>query len=390
MTHFLLRVRPFVGAAAAVVLALVSGCKSREDDKASPVTRSDRASRDAGVADAAADGAMVEDLATALTRLREELALPALGVGAWRDGTLVELGAVGHRKLGADAGVTAEDKWHLGSNTKAMTALLIGVFVDRGVVRWTDTIGQRFPGWRIDAGYRAVTLDQLLRHTGGAPEEPPSDVWKRLWSDGDAPGARETFVRSIIAKPPAQKPGTHAYSNAGYMIAGLMLERATGKGWEQLMRDELFGKLGMASCGFGPPGSAAVDQPWGHDGKDRSFAPGPSADNPRGLGPAGTVHCSLADYGTFLNVFATGSPALVSPETMTHLTTATDGDYACGWNVITTPKGNLLAHSGSNTMWFASAIVVPATKVAIVVVTNKGDPDLENALKPLLQRVRRK
>ena len=56
--------------------------------------------------------------------------------------------------------------------------------------------------------------------------------------------ARAKFVHAILAKPPAQKPGTFVYSNAGYMIAGAMLEAKSGKRWEQLMRTELFAKLG--------------------------------------------------------------------------------------------------------------------------------------------------
>ena len=104
------------------------------------------------------------------------------------------------------------------------------------------------------------------------------------------------------------------YSNSSYMIAGAVLEKVTGKPWRELIKTELFDKLGMTSCGFGAPGSkAVVDQPRGHDAGGTPIEPGPAADNPPGLGPAGTVHCSLLDYGKFFNVYATGKPALVTP-----------------------------------------------------------------------------
>jgi hypothetical protein len=80
------------------------------------------------------------------------------------------------------------------------------------------------------------------------------------------------------------------------------------------------------------------------------------------------VHCSLEDYGKFLALHTTGTPALVTPETLQHLHTgAAESKYAGGWLVA----GNMLAHSGSNTAWYATAIVVPK-KAAIVVITNSG------------------
>jgi CubicO group peptidase (beta-lactamase class C family) len=225
---------------------------------------------------------------------------------------------------------------------------------------------------------------------GGAPEQPPDAVWKQLWADGTAPDARSKFVRAILGARPAQKPGTFVYSNASYMIAGAMLEAKIGKPWEQLIRDELFAKLDMKTCGFGAPGVKGTnDQPRGHDAGGTPIEPGPAADNPPGLGPAGTVHCSLADYGKFLNMLATGTPALVTPETTQHLTTARAAGpmgYAGGWMVATQGKGTMLVHSGSNTMWYATAIVIPSDKVAFAVVTNKGDDAIEESLGALIAR----
>lgn len=364
----------------ALLLFLVTSCKSRE----SKLESAPSPPRDARGIDAAP-----ATVASELEAIRTRLQLPALAVAAWRDGKLLDMQAVGLRKIDdAASKVTTQDKWHVGSNTKAMTAALIAIFVDRGTLRWSDTVGGLLKGWTIDPGFKTVTLDQLIRHEGGVAEQPPDELWKQLWTDGAAPGARTSFVKAILAKPPAQKPGTFVYSNTSYMIAGALLEAKTGKTWEQLMRDELFAKLGMTSCGFGAPGSKdTVDQPWGHDAGGTPIAPGPAADNPPGLGPAGTVHCTLEDYGKFLNMIATGTPALITPEAMQHLQTARGGQYAGGWIVAPAPQGSLLVHSGSNTMWYATAMVAPAKKVAFVVVTNKGEPKLEEELATLLKRL---
>lgn len=365
-----------------------AGCKAdKTTPKTSPVPTASE-----GAATATSDAAPARTLEDELEAIRSENELPALAAAAWRGGALVEMAAVGLRKAD-DPGskVTTADRWHLGSNTKAMTATLIGIYVDRGTLKWTDTVATLFEGWKIDPGYAQITLDQLIRHAGGAPGQPPDDLWAQLWADGANPDARAKFVKALLARPPAQKPGTFVYSNAGYMIAGAALEKATGKRWEDLIRDELFAKLGMTTCGFGAPGQPnTVDQPWGHDASGKPMAPGPQADNPPGFGPAGTVHCSLEDYGKFLAFHASGQPALVEPATLAHLHTAPHGGYAGGWIVLSSPKGSALAHSGSNTLWYLTAMVTlvdkPEDRLALVMVTNSGSSAVETAFGRLVQR----
>jgi CubicO group peptidase (beta-lactamase class C family) len=362
-----------------LVLALIS-CKENESKLNAPPPPK-----------AAPGDAAQKDLATQLEEIRAKLGLPALAAAAWRDGKLVEMASVGVRKVGDPTKVTDADEWHLGSNTKAMTALLVGMYVDRGALHWDDTLGKLFAGDTLDPAYGTVTLDQVLRHESGAPAEPPAALWKQLWDDGeklDDTVARGKFVKATLAAPPAQKAGTFTYSNANYMIAGAALEKVTGKRWQDLIKSELFAKLDMKSCGFGAPGTKTlVDQPRGHDAGGTPIEPGPAADNPPGHGPAGTVHCLLADYGKFLNVFAMGNSGLVSAATLQHLTTASaQMAYAGGWMVVTNKRGKMLLHSGSNTMWYATAMVAPDEHLAFVVATNKGDQALEGSLGDLFGR----
>jgi hypothetical protein len=104
------------------------------------------------------------------------------------------------------------------------------------------------------------------------------------------------------------------------------------------------------------------------------------------LGPAGTVHCSLADYGAFLALHAGVDQELLAPATLRHLQTAPDGGYAGGWRVVASKRGRLLAHDGSNTMWYASALVAPAERLAFAVVTNRMDPSIGELLARLVAR----
>jgi CubicO group peptidase (beta-lactamase class C family) len=340
-----------------------------------------------------------QDLAAALEAVRGKHQLPALGVAAMREGKVTHYAVTGVRIAGEPAPVTRDDLWHVGSCTKSMTATLAGVLVEAGLIRWETTIGEALPDLRglLRDGWEKVTLEQLLTNRSGAPPEAYAEVWSQAWQRrGSDLAQRQAFVRGILARPPVAEPGTkYLYSNQGFTIAGLMLEQAAGKPFEELLREKVFAPLGMKSAGFGGPGER---QPRGHRGAPGAWvAVAPDADNPPAITPAGRVHCSLADFARYASWHARG-PAhdvpLVSEATFQKLhTPPAGGDYALGWGVHQRAwaGGVALAHTGSNTYWFAVMWVAPARQSAYVAVANCAGPAAEKACDeavslPLLER----
>jgi CubicO group peptidase (beta-lactamase class C family) len=322
-----------------------------------------------------------------LESLRVKHKFPALAAAVVVDGRIVATNGVGFRKHGADAQVSAEDKFHIGSVTKSMTATAAAMLVEAGRISWTNTIADSFPELReaLHADYRSVTLEQLLSHRGGAPGSPPRALWAQAWqAKGTAAEQRLAFARGILERAPEAKPGTKKiYSNAGYSIAGVMLEKAAGKPWEDLLRTMLFEPLGMTTAGFGAPASLGeTDQPWGHEWKLLAgllpVPPGPRADNPWAITPAGAVHCSIGDlakYAAFHMAGERGQSPLLTPASFKKLHTAVDGDdYALGWIVLSRPwaNGRALMHNGSNTMFYVVLWLAPEKNCAVIVATNVG------------------
>src|SRR5204863_2339905 len=204
-----------------------------------------------------------------LENIREKHHFPALAAAMVVDGKIVLTKAVGFRKNGGTKKVMVDDEFHVGSVTKSMTATVAAMLVEQGTISWTTTIREAFPELKseIHPDYLSVTLEQLLSHRGGAPGDAPGDLWRKAWAaNGAAAEQRLAFIKGILARKPEAKPGTkHIYSNQGYTIAGVMLEKATGKTWEDLLRSMLFEPLGMTTAGFGAPATVEkVDQPWGH------------------------------------------------------------------------------------------------------------------------------
>ncbi|MBI3875287.1 MAG: beta-lactamase family protein [Verrucomicrobia bacterium] len=324
------------------------------------------------------------DLAALLQPLRDKHHLPALAAAVSLRGRVVAAGAVGVRKHGDPTPVTVGDKFHIGSITKSMTATLAAMFVERGKIKWQSTVAEQFPEFvrRMKPAWKEVTLEQLLAHRGGAPGDVEPKLWAACWKFAGPPiQHRMLLVRGTLTQEPEAPPGTkHIYSNTGYAIAGAMLERIGGKPWETLLTEMLFQPLGMKSAGFGAPAtSEKVDQPWGHTFAGKTpdpDPPGPGADNPAAIGPAATVHCSVADlarYGALHAAGENGDTELAKAASFKKLHTPLAGqDYALGWDVVRRgwAGGVALSHTGSNTMFFANLWVAPKRDFAVIAATN--------------------
>ena len=319
-----------------------------------------------------------------LETIRARHDLPALTAMLVEGNRIVESGAVGIRAVGYPEAVTQGDQWHIGSLTKSMTATLAARLVEKGFIGWDTTVATVYPGLvgTMQAAYEDVRLDELLNHTSGLSEDIATPIYGTLWTSADPLTVqRENWAAELLLVAPAVARGNYLYTNAGYIVAGAMLEKVTGMPWETLMQQEVFTPLGMTSTGFGAPGTAGLrDQPWGHMAQGGGWVPldpgQPNADNPAALGPAGTVHTTLSDYLKYAVAHlegANGTSTYLTTATFTKLHTPTLGtDYALGWGVVNRAwaGGDALTHAGSNTLWYAVVWLAPARDLAIFAVTN--------------------
>ena len=198
--------------------------------------------------------------------------LPALAAAVARGGDVIAAGAVGTRRWGTAAPVGLDDRFHLGSDTKPMTALLAAMLVEQGKLRWDSTVGEVFPelAGRMDPGLAKVTLTQLLSHSSGVPSDDQAfeDAVKRSETqDGNLDELRYWLLREWCPQKLVSTPGTtYAYANMNYVIVGAMIERISGRTWDELMVEKIFTPLHLRSAGLGNQASLGrVDAPLGHD-----------------------------------------------------------------------------------------------------------------------------
>ncbi|MCS6950473.1 MAG: beta-lactamase family protein [bacterium] len=316
-----------------------------------------------------------------LEPIRAEAKIPALAAAVLDKNRLIALGAVGKRRADRDDPVQRGDRFHIGSCAKSMTATLIAQLVENGKLDWGSMVAEVLPSIRrnIRREYWKVTIEQLLTHRSGLPEDdtPRPQVFAKLWSMSVK--QRLQAAEIILQQEPAATPGEKTiYSNGGYVVAGAMAEAVTGKTWEDLMHEYLFRPLQMKSAGFGAP----ADGVWGHRASESGYLPvppSPFADNPPVLGPAGTVHLTLPDWARYAILHLKGAteddPPLLCKSTFGKLhTPPAESTYAMGWVVESKrSRGRVLQHAGSNTMWFAVIMLIPEARMGLLVATNAAD-----------------
>lgn len=311
----------------------------------------------------------------------------ALGVAMARGNAAPTVLTDGPLWTGATDQVTDSSVWHIGSITKSLTATLVLQQVDSGALTLDAPIGPYLPqGEDIDPTWRALTLEQILSHTGGLMANASRRQFRQYGTLPSVQGRHR--VLSELWSTRLGPTGPHLYSNVGYMLAGYVLEQVLSQPWETLVQTRIGGPLGLDSLGFGAPKSA-ID-PKGHRptffGQRIVAREDIHADNPAWMGPAGTVHMSLADMITYGRAHLGHGAQILSPQARAPMQTPVRNDYGLGWVM----QNGTVWHNGSNTMWYAILILDPATDTVVAVTQNtaKTAADIDALARGLIDRIR--
>ena len=325
------------------------------------------------------------ELTALLEKARAKHDVPALAAGILRVGAKPCVAVVGVRRRGDEALATADDQWHLGSNTKPMTALLIALLIEMGLLDWDTPLEQIFPEhadqWHADL--KKITPQHLLTHTSGLPGLGPLNWFLLGGTDGSPLKDRERAVKSLDTLKMTKKPGEkYEYSNLGYVVLGAIIDRRGKAPWEEQLEKKIFQPLGIKHWSIGPGNAKdAATQPWPHKNDGKPVAADGVMDNPQVLNSAGRVRLSVSDYTSFLAEtlkLARGDKGLLKPATAQKLFNnpyAVSPHTLSGWlSISKQPNKLVLAHDGSNTMNYCTAILAPDQKLAFCVLTNQGGP----------------
>jgi CubicO group peptidase (beta-lactamase class C family) len=336
------------------------------------------------------------DLDAYVRRGVEEWRIPGLAIAVVKDDSVVFAKGYGVRELGKPGAVDARTRFAIGSTTKAMTAVALGMLVDEGKVRWDEPVISYLPGFRVGDPYvtRELTVRDLLTHRGGLGNA------DQLWASADY--STEEITRRVATIAPAYSLRSRfIYQNVMYAVAGEVIEAASGVPWETFVRTRIFAPLGMTGTEAtiaALAGQANVATPH----MELADTIRPVTNRPvDAVGPAGSVWSSVADMAKWARfILDSGrvggkrllsdasfreivSPQVIAPReiysTMSlvrpHFFT-----YGLGW-FLHDYKGQAVAmHTGSIDGMSAIIGLIPERRLGVYVLANLDHAELRHAL----------
>src|SRR4051794_20469999 len=159
----------------------------------------------------------------------------------------IDTAAAGVADTESGAAVTTETRFRPGSITKLLTATLVLQCVDDGLVDLDDPVRKHLPAFRLAAGTDAdrVTVRHLLGHSSGI------DAGDLFVDVGDDDGCLAAYVELVADAGLLFEPGRWmSYNNAGFVLAGRLVEEVRGEPWDVVARRRVVDPLGMEATSF--------------------------------------------------------------------------------------------------------------------------------------------
>ncbi|RYD50680.1 MAG: class A beta-lactamase-related serine hydrolase [Sphingobacteriales bacterium] len=329
--------------------------------------------------------------------IRRAYNIPELGFAIIKPDTIAALYLCGHHRSNQNDvtdSARVSDYFHLGSNTKAITGFVAGWLVENGQLQWTTKFFDLFPEWKAKSNpsYYDITLSDLLSHRARIQPFTSGAEQKKLPKfKGNPSEQRKQFAKFLLTQDPVAADGeSYHYSNAGYSIAALMLEQASGRSWEALVKEVLEEKLQLRYT-LGWPNRLNLMQPWGHwmeGGKIQPVAPNVPYDL-RLIEPAGDISMPLADYARLIQLHLKGLKGqdnFLKSSTYQYLFTSRP-DYSIGWLNATDSEQQLSEHAGSAGTFYCYTLINRKTGIAYVAVANCGGTQAEEGVLALVQQL---
>jgi CubicO group peptidase (beta-lactamase class C family) len=298
---------------------------------------------------------------------------------------------LGYRRWGADFAAGPDDRFRIGSNTKAITGFIAARLVKQGVLSWDTRFFDLYPELKEQSqrAYRDLTLlDLLTFHTRLLKWTYTDTVPTEGEITGNESAQRYAFMAWCLRQTPVPKTSGPSFSNPAYVAAGLMLEKATGRSYAVLVAD-LGKELGIQFA-FGAPNAMDKDQPWGHD---QDLEPEPPQANRKlnWLLAAGNIQLSLSDYAKFIQLQlagAAGRSPLLSAEEFRFLHTGRER-FAVGWFWEKEPDGDEVIYNIGNPGTFLSKVyMLPDKDRAFVLLCNAQTVAADEGMDKLYEALR--
>src|SRR5690349_9885134 len=309
---------------------------------------------------------------------------PSAAFAVIRGNDTLAYGAYGLADVDARRAPTANTIYEIGSITKQFTSAAIMKLVEQGRVRLDDDLSKYVPQFPLQG--KKVSIHELLNHTSGIHSYTSSPAWQKTWNDVLSPDA---IIKFVAADTFDFAPGSaYRYNNTGYVLLGMVVEKASGQKYAKYLDAQFFKPLGLKQTSYCPSKTS-----------DHAFALGYSK------GPNGTVRAQFLDLSHPFSAGALCSTVgdlakwqraldagkVVSPASYALMSTAdtlNSGrkiNYGFGLVPGVFNGHETVSHTGGIPGFASAAAYVPDDSLSIVVFTNYDNESPQTLVQNLLR-----
>src|SRR6266545_1045644 len=295
-----------------------------------------------------------------------------------KEGKVLYARAIGYSQINGTEKkpLTAANRYRIASITKMFTAAMILQLVEEGKLKLTDTLDKFFP--QIPNA-KKITMVQILSHRSGIP-----NVRRDQNSQGNVnttPITKDEMLALIAKATPDFEPDLkQSYSNSGYFLLGLIIEKLTGKPYEEALKERITSKIGLADT-YIATGNIDVNKNesltyinFGGDWKQVR------ENHPSILFGGGQIVSTPNDLAKFIQALFDGK--IVSKENLDQMKTIRDGDgLGLGMEPFTFAGKTFYGHAGGGDNYGAWLSYEPEEKLAVAYTTNAKIYPVENIVR---------
>ena len=254
------------------------------------------------------------------------------------------------------------------SITKSFTALVIMKLQELQKLSLNDKVNKYLPDF---PNGNNISIEQLLDHTSGIHNF-TDDIGEEDSAIVNHPVKREFMMKVIAEKPVDFKPGKgFQYNNSGYFLAGLIIEKVTGKSYEQNVRELIFHPLGMDHSGFDFPGLDPSQKATGYQFLNDTIQKiYPYLDSTVSYS-AGSIYSTSSELYKFTKAIA--DKKIISPDSWKILLAKRKGGFGLGFRIGSYKDKNYIRHSGGYPGFVTEYVYYPEKDVTIILLKNSGN-----------------
>lgn len=338
------------------------------------------------------DAKITKEIEEYAQQVMTDWGIPGMGLGILKDGKVIYLKGLGVKAVDENNSVDENTAFQIASVSKSFTAAIISMLADEGKLKWDDPVSKHLPDFKLYDKWATENLQirDIMTHRTGLPEQSGTYISKLGYT------RKDLYHILQLIEPVTSPRTTYAYNNSTFVIAEQLIERLTGKTWEENIQERIFNPLGMNSSTYNGDGYLAaknVVQPHGmnyKDGKITSYCiegENRALDWLTGLGPAGSIVSTANDMLKWIDFHlhnkTIDGKLLISKEnfdflhygqTIIRQDSTRTSIYGQCWFMEQNNRYRMIFHTGTARGFTALCAMVPELDLGAIILVNSSAP----------------